>query len=168
MSVRTLTKTALLTAAALILFVIESRLPRLVPLAGVKLGLGNVVLVYALYILGAKPAFAVLLGKVTLGSIFTGSALSFMYSLSGGLVCFGAMLAIKRLLTHRQIWVCSVIGAIFHNIGQILMALLVTQTVHVLGYFPILLASGLMTGTLTGLAAQLVHERLVQSQSGKP
>lgn len=158
-SIRQLTYMAVLTAVALTIFAAEAQLPALVPIPGVKLGLANIVTVYAVFALGPGPAAMILLARVLLGSLFAGGATIF-YSMAGGLCCYLVMLVMRRLVTRRQIWVCSVLGAMAHNIGQIAMAVAITRTPGIVAYLPILLVSGIITGLFTGLCAQFLTERL--------
>lgn len=155
-----LTLMALLTAIALAIHVAEAQIPAPVPIPGVKLGLANIVTVWAMFTLGAGPALMVLIARILLGSLFAGQAMSLMYSLAGGLLCYLAMLLLRRVLTRDQIWVASVIGAVFHNIGQILVAIVVTGTPAIVSYLPVLLLSGIITGLFTGLAAQYLVKRI--------
>ena len=162
MNTKTVVKTALLTAAALIMFFVEARIPNPVPIQGVKLGLANIFVVYALYAINTKSAATLLLCKTVLGGILAGSGIGILYSAVGGMFCFLAMLGMKKALDIRQLWVCSVIGAVGHNAGQLLVAVGITQTWQVLAYAPILAASGIITGIFTGVAAQCIHARLVR------
>ncbi len=155
-----LTTDALLLTAALIIFIIEAQIPPVVPVPGVKLGLANIITVYAIWRVGPKDTLLILLGRIALGSIFAGQMMSFLYSLGGGLLCFAAMLLVRKILKEDQIWVASVIGAVFHNIGQTLVAIAVFETVNVAYYFPVLLLSGLVTGLFTGVAAQALIRRM--------
>ncbi len=155
-----ITRAAVLTAVALIIFVVEAQIPVPVPIPGVKLGLANVVTVYAMFRLGPKDTLAILLVRIFLGSVFAGAVSAMLFSLAGGLLCYLAMLALRRLLSENQIWVCGVIGAMCHNLGQILAAMLIYQTAGLAIYLPVLLLSGVVTGAITGLAAQLVAGRL--------
>ncbi len=155
-----LTTDALLLTAALIIFIIEAQIPPVVPVPGVKLGLANIITVYAIWRVGPRDAFLILLARIILGSIFAGQMMSFLYSLCGGLLCFAAMLLVRKILKEDQIWVASVIGAVFHNIGQTLVAIAVFETVNVAYYFPVLLLSGLVTGLFTGIAAQVLIRRM--------
>ena len=99
-----------------------------------------------------------LLLRILLGSIFTGALVGMIYSLCGGLLCFAGMALLCRFLHRKHIWFISLIGAILHNIGQILAAMAVMQTVQVLAYLPFLLVTGCITGFFTGLAAdRIVH-----------
>lgn len=142
MQAKGLTRMALLTAIALTIFMIEAQIPPLVPIPGVKLGLANIVTVYAMFLMGPVDALGILLCRVFLGSIFAGQMVTFFYSLAGGLFCYLVMLLLRRLVTEKQIWVCSVVGAIAHNIGQIGVAIAVTGTPELIGYLPVLMVSG--------------------------
>lgn len=160
MEPKKLTRNALLTAIALTIFMLEAQIPPLVPIPGVKLGLANIVTVFALFTYGSRDALMILLVRVFLGSVFSGQMTTFFYSLAGGLLCFAVTLLIKKIVTDKQIWVASIIGAIFHNIGQILMAILITSTPGIAVYLPILLVSGILTGLFTGLCAQFLYGKL--------
>ncbi|MDR0839224.1 MAG: Gx transporter family protein [Oscillospiraceae bacterium] len=151
-----MTYSAVLTAIALTIFMVENQIPALVPVPGVKLGLANIVTVYAMYSVGPAPAFMILIVRILLGGIFSGRIVSLLYSLCGGLLCYLAMLAMRKLLAPKQIWICSVIGAVFHNLGQILAAMAVMGTVSIIVYLPILLVSGIIAGFFTGQCAQLL------------
>lgn len=157
---RQLTTMAMLTAIALAIHVAEAQIPAPVPIPGVKLGLANIVTVYAVFTIGAGPALMILVARILLGSLFAGQAMSLLYSLAGGLLCFVVMLLLKKILTRNQIWVASVIGAIFHNIGQILVAIVVTGTPAIVSYLPVLLLSGIAAGLFTGFAAQTFIHRM--------
>lgn len=165
MSVKRLTRLSMLTALALILFTVEMQLPALAPVQGAKLGLANIVTVYAMFALGPADTLAILLARIVLGAVFSGQPSSMLYSLAGGMLCYLAMLPCRRLLSLRQLWLCSVIGAVFHNIGQLGMAILVTRTPALIGYLPIMLLIGVPAGVFTGLCAQFVVNRLAHSAS---
>lgn len=155
-----LTAMALLTAVSLIMFTVEAQIPAPVPIPGVKLGLANIITVYAMFSLGPKDTLLILLARVVLGSMFSSAAITLIYSLCGGLLCYLAMLLLRKLLTLRQIWVCGVIGAIFHNVGQTLAAICIYRSLGVAVYFPLLVISGVVTGLFTGLCAQFLVQRL--------
>ncbi len=150
---------AVLTAVALTIFVIEAQLPPIVPLPGIKLGLANIVTVYAVFVLGPGPAGMILLARVLLGSLYAGG-LTILYSLAGGICCWLVMVGLRRLVTEKQLWVCSMFSAMAHNVGQMGAALLITRTPAVAAYLPVLLLSGLITGVFTGLCAQFLLARL--------
>ena len=161
MTARRLTRDALLTAVALILFTAEAQIPAPVPIPGVKLGLSNIVNVWAVCRIGAWDALAILLCRVFLGALFAGHMMVLFYSLSGGLLSLCALLILRRVTDESQLWICSVFAAIAHNAGQIAAAALITRSTAVLAYFPFLVVSGAITGLFTGLCAQfLVSRRL--------
>lgn len=160
MNTKRLTTMSLLTSMALIIFIVEANLPSLTPIPGIKLGLSNIITVYAIFTLGPLDTFLILLCRIILGSIFSGNMSTLLYSFSGGLFCYTSMLIIRNFLTLKQIWICSVISAIFHNIGQITVAILITNTISLIYYFPILTVSAIISGTFTGLCSQYLINRL--------
>ncbi|MBO7742244.1 MAG: Gx transporter family protein [Victivallales bacterium] len=151
---------ALLTAVALIIFVVEAQIPVPIAVPGVKLGLSNVVTVYAVFTLGPGPALMILFCRVFLGAVFTGQMMTLMYSLAGGFLCWCVMCLLRKVMTAEQIWMCSVFGAISHNIGQMAVAIGITRTPSLLAYLPVLMLSAVITGAFTGMATQLVMKRL--------
>ncbi len=149
-----LTSMALLTAIALTMFLVEAQIPPPIPVAGVKLGLANIVTVYAAFTLGGREATAILAVRVVLGSVFSGQVMSLMYAAAGGILALLVTLGLKRILTGKQIWVAGCLGAVAHNLGQIAVAIAVTRTPALISYLPVLLVSGLAAGLFTGLTAQ--------------
>ena len=160
MKARKLTKLALLTTIALIIFTVEAQIPVPIPVPGVKLGLANIVTVYAAFTMAPGEAVLILLCRIILGSLFTGNMMALFYSLGGGALCIAVTLLLSKILSRKQIWIASVVGAISHNIGQILVAAAVMKSFAVMAYLPVLLISGVVTGTFTGFAAQYLTERL--------
>ena len=160
MKTKRLVRMALLTAVALSVFLIESRLPALAPIPGIKLGLANIVTVWVLFMLGPKDAGLILLARILLGSLFCGSVTTLIYSMSGGLLCYIVSILLRRLLDESKIWVVSIIGAMAHNIGQLCAATAVMHSFAIWSYAPILLISAIITGAFTGVAAQLLYNRL--------
>ena len=161
---RRLTRDAMLTGVALIIFIVEAQIPPLTSIPGIKMGLANIITVFAVFAVGPVDAAAILASRVLLGSMFAGSLSTLMYSAAGGALCLLAMLALRRVLSMRQIWVASVIGAAAHNAGQIAVAIAVTGTVGLLAYLPVLLMSGMLAGLFTGLCAQGVVRRMRNAQ----
>ena len=157
---RRITLLALLTAIALTIFMIEAQLPVLVPIQGVKLGLANIITVYAVFVLGPGDALLILCARVFLGAVFSGQMMTLLYSMGGGLLSWLVMVLLRRLLTRDQVWLCSPVAASFHNLGQLLVAAGVMKTWAVMAYLPYLLLSGIITGLFTGLCAQLLIRRL--------
>lgn len=159
-SVKKLCYLALLTAIALTIYILEAQIPIPIPVPGVKLGLANIITLVTIYLLSPMDALCVLLIRVFLGSMFTGQAISMLYSLVGGLFCWVGMSLLHRILSMKQVWICSIFGGILHNIGQILVAIFVTGTPSIVVYLPVLLISGILTGAFTGVCAQLLIQRL--------
>lgn len=160
MNTKKLILSAILTAFALVAFVIEGAIPPLTPIYGVKLGLANVFTLFALYALGKPYGMAVMLLRIVLGNILTGQLVSFIYSLTGGLLSFLLMILLKRFFPLKQMWVLSVLCAVTHNIGQLLAAIFMMQTLAIVYYLPVLILSGIIAGAFTGICAQLVLIRL--------
>ena len=158
-----LTELALLTALALTIFVVELRIPNPLPIPGAKLGLANIITVYAVYRYSFKETISVVLTRTLLGSIFGGSMMALLYSLSGALLCFCGMVLLRRVLSTKQIWLCSVFGAVFHNIGQITVAVLL-MGLGVLVYLPFLLVTGCLAGAFTGGCAQMMIKRKIYTE----
>ena len=140
-------------AIALALYAVESALPPIVPIPGVKLGLANIITLVVLWKYSTKDAFFVLLVRILLATLFFGQVISLLYSLSGGLLCLLAMVFVQRLLHGHYLFLASMTGAVFHNLGQIGVAFLLTSVPAVLVYLPFLLLSGLVTGMFIGLCA---------------
>ncbi len=159
-----LTLLAVLTAASLCVFVLEAQIPPLVPVPGVKLGLSNVFNLFTCAVLGVPAALAVLLVRICLGSIITGTVSAMGYSLCGGLLSYLVLAALFRRFPMKQLWILSVLCAIAHNLGQILLAAYIMGTKTILWYFPVLVLSAMITGAFTGLACQLVLGRLKDSK----
>ncbi len=160
MKIKHLTRLALLTAIALTIFLLELQIPSPVPIPGVKLGLSNIVTLYCVFAYGPWSALGVLFCRVLLGCLWSGRVTAIAYSLAGGLLSWGLMCALKRWITEKQIWVCSVLGGLAHNLGQVLAAMLLTGTPSIFIYFPVLAAFGMLAGCFTGLCAQLLLKRL--------
>ena len=160
MSVRRLTELAMLSAAALIIFIVELRIPDLSPVYGVKLGLANIITVYCVYRYKPYEAALVTAVRVILGAFFAVSFTTILFSAAGAALCLLGMIPVSRLLPKCPVWVTSVIGAVLHNIGQITAAVLYMNTTKVLVYLPVLLLSGVIAGAFTGLCAQLVISRI--------
>ena len=161
MKTRKLTFMSMLLVLAIIIFTVESQLPPLAPIPGIKLGLANVINLMALYMLGRRESFIILVLRIVLSSIFAGNFTGFMYSISGGIICFLFMSVMSLFIKENRMWVVSVFGAIGHNIGQIVIACFIMGTFQIIWYLPILMISGIITGTFTGIAAQtaLKHMR---------
>lgn len=152
---------AVLTALALGLSTLENLFPisLVVPLPGVKLGLANIVTVFALYELGAPSALVILVARCLLGSLFAGNASALIFSLLGGFTAMLVMIALKQLPV-LSIYGVSIGGAAAHNIGQMGAAIITLGNTMVLGYLPFLLAVSLFTGALTGFVSGLLFRAM--------
>ena len=159
MNAKRIATDAMLTAIALSIFIIELQIPSIVPIPGIKLGLANIITVFAIFRVGKKDTALILFLRILLGAIFSGNTLAIMYSLAGGFLCYLSMILISKLLTEKQIFVCSIIGAISHNIGQIIIAYFISESASIFYYLPVLMISAVITGTFTGLCAQFVCNR---------
>ncbi len=153
--IRRITRDALLCAVSLIVFVIELQLPPLTAIPGIKPGLANIVTVYAMYKVGKLDALAILLARIFIGTLFCAQPSVILYSLAGGILSYLVLLALHRLIPQNRLWICSAFAAVAHNLGQILMACLILSTTAVFYYFPFLIVSGIVSGTFTGVCAQL-------------
>lgn len=159
MKTRKITLMALLTAIALTIFLVEAQIPALVPIPGIKLGLSNIVTVFAVFLLGGKEAAAILFVRIFLGAIFSGQFGTIFYSAAGGLLAWLTAIGLKQVLTEKQIWVAGCLGAIAHSIGQMIVAVLLTGTPGLVIYLPVMILCGVITGLFTGLCAQLLLNR---------
>ncbi len=153
-----LTLTALLTAAALILGWLEHTVPLITSIPGLKLGISNIAVVFALYRLGIGCAASVMTCKVLLSALLFGGFSSFAYSAAGGLLSFLIMAAACKSRHLSPIGVSSAGGAA-HITAQVLIAALITSTPRIMWLLAPLLAAGTVTGALTGLAAALILKR---------
>lgn len=164
-SVRLLSELALFTAISLLLYIIESFLPAPFPIPGVKLGLSNIAVLVVLHHYGTKPAFLVLISRILLSCFFFSSFISLAYSLTGGLLCLLTEALLLKLLQKHYLYLISIFGALAHNAGQLLIALLLTKVPGVLVYLPFLIISGTITGLFTGLCAHLTLKVLPKAHA---
>ena len=148
----------LLTALAMILSFVESQIPALVAIPGIKVGLPNIAIVFVLYKMGPKTAIAISFVRVFLVSLLFGNLQVMTFSMAGALLSMVGMILLKKTGWFSVITV-SIVGGILHNVGQIIAACIWTQTAEVALYLPVLLISGLVTGGLIGLAAGLMVKR---------
>jgi len=151
---------SLLTAIALTIFVLEAQIPAIVPIPGVKPGLANIITLVAIISLSRRDAFLILTVRLILGAMFTGSVAALMYSAAGGMCAFALMCVLVGIIDQKRLWVISALAAIAHNLGQIVVAVLVLKTTGILIYAPVLVASGIVSGVFTGLAAMYVLKAL--------
>ena len=158
MSARTVARFALLTALAMVLSWVEVLLPLPTAIPGVKLGLTNLVVLFALYRLGTRSAWCLSLLRVLLVSFTFGNAFSLWYSLAGAVLSLLVMVGLKKTGKFSVTGV-SVAGAVSHNLGQILVAMAVLRSAAVVYYSPALLLSGTVAGICVGLAGAVLVRR---------
>lgn len=149
----------LLTALAIICGYVEMLLPVSLGIPGVKLGLANIVIVFALYRLRPLEAFLINVLRIVLVSLMFGNLSVMLYSLAGGIFSFLVMELLKRT-GKFSIYGVSIAGGVFHNIGQLIVAMLVLETASLVYYGPVLLLSGLVTGMLIGITAKEILKRI--------
>lgn len=149
----------LLVALAFIFSYIEALVPINSPVPGIKLGLANIVVMIALYKLGAKEAFSIALVRVVLVGFTFGNLMMMMYSLAGSVLSCSSMIILKKSNKFSMVGV-SISGGVMHNVGQILMAILVLDTVQLYYYLPVLIISGIVTGILIGIVGAEIAKRL--------
>ena len=147
------------TALALIFSYVETLIPINFGIPGVKLGLANLIIVVALYKMSIKEAYVLSIVRVVLSGFIFGNLFSIVYSLAGGLLSLSIMALLKRTKQFSTIGI-SMAGGVFHNIGQLIMAIVVLESLNIAYYFPVLMISGLLTGLLIGIIANEMLKRL--------
>lgn len=147
------------TALALIFSYVELLIPINFGIPGAKLGLANLMTVLVLYKMGIKEALALSVTRIILSGFMFGNLFGILYSLSGGLLSFLVMVLLKKSDRFSVAGV-SIGGGTAHNIGQLLVAMVVVQTYQVWYYLPVLLVAGEVTGLLIGLVAKEVLKRI--------
>ena len=157
---RTLVFCALLSAAAMTIGYAESLFPLPLPIPGARLGLSNTLVLLALMLFSWKEAAAVLAVKVILSALLFGTPMSALYAATGGALALTAMALLSRCRLFSPVG-CSVAGAVLHNLGQVLIAMLLTATPRLIIYFTPLALLAMLTGTLSGTAAKYAHRLLL-------
>jgi len=146
---------------ALIFSYVETLIPINLGIPGVKLGLANLITVIALYKMDVKGAFLISVSRIVLSGFIFGNLFAILYSLSGGILSLLLMFLLKKS-DRFSVYGVSMAGGVFHNVGQLLMAMLVVESVSIGGYLPLLLIAGLLTGTLIGVVSNEMLKRLVK------
>ena len=159
MNTKKLTALSVSVALAMVLSFLESLIPPLVAVPGIKIGLANIVTVFLLYTYGWRAAGGVSIIRICLSSLLFGSAVSLLYSASGALLSFLGMLLIKRLPFSQELSV-SVTGGVLHNTGQIICASLIMENAGIALYLPPLIISGTVSGIAVGIAAAILTKKL--------
>lgn len=149
----------MVVALAMILSFIESRLPTFVPIPGIKVGLANIAIVFALYKLGKWESLVVSIVRVVLVSILFGNAVSLWYSLAGATLSLILMILLKSFTPLSTVTI-STVGGIAHNIAQIGVACILLETDLITYYLPFLLISGTIAGIAVGTAGAMLVKRV--------
>jgi len=149
----------LLIALAFVFSYIEFLIPVNIGVPGAKLGLANLVIIVALYTLNEKDAFVLSMIRIVLVGFTFANLASMLYSLAGGILSYVAMLIAKRT-QKLSITGVSVIGGVFHNVGQIIMAIWVVKTASLVYYLPVLMVSGIAAGVTIGVLGGMVTKRI--------
>ena len=147
------------TALALIFSYVETLIPINFGIPGVKLGLANLIIVVALYKLPLQEVYLLSIVRILLSGFIFGNYFSILYSLAGGLLSLSVMALLKRWNSFSVMGI-SVAGGVFHNVGQMTVAMLVVETFSVAYYFPVLMIAGLVTGLLIGVLSNEMLKRL--------
>lgn len=151
----------ILIALAMVMSFIESLIPIPIPVPGVKLGLANLVTITGFYLIGIPGTICVTILRVVLVGLSFGNPYSMIYGLSGSLMSLLVMSIAKKYHWFSQIGI-SILGGVFHNIGQITFAAWIVQTAGVYVYLPALLAAGCIAGTIIGISGGILTERLIK------
>lgn len=156
---KSIAQKSLLIAIALILSWMESQIPPFFSVPGIKLGLTNIVVLYALYSLSNMDAFIINGIRILIVGMTFGSPYSMIYALSGAIVSYITMILMKKY-TNLSITIVSITGAILHNVGQILVAMVLFSTSSILLYLPVLWVSGIVSGCIIGYLSSLIIQRI--------
>lgn len=154
-----LTRYALLISAAMILSYVESLIPVFAAVPGMKAGLANIVIVFALYKMGGRAAVLISLLRIFLSSLLFAGMSAMLYSSAGAVLSLTSMILLKKTNKLSMLTV-SIVGAVMHNLGQVIVAVFVLQTKGLMYYMAPLTLSGICAGAVIGVAAALVAKRI--------
>lgn len=161
LSIKRMCIIGLFTAISLCLFVVENALPSIPMFPYIKLGIANIVTLFVLF-LGRHGAVAdcviILALRIVLGALITGQLMTVIFSGTGGLLALLAMLLGRKIFDGKFIPIVSVMGAVAHNLGQMLIAVLVYGAFSVVYYIPFLILGGITSGIITGFAVSFVYK----------
>lgn len=156
---RTIALCGVMTALAMIFGYIESLIPIPLPIYGIKLGVANIAIITVMYAIGNKEALIINCIRITLTAVLFGNLNSFIFSMSGGLLSFLVMVALRKTKLFSMVGV-SVAGGVFHNVGQIIAAIFIMETGAIIYYLPVLVVTGIVTGIIVGIVSSLVAKRV--------
>lgn len=166
METRKVVHMGMLIALAMVLSFIESQIPAFIAVPGIKLGLANIAVVFALYSLGFREALGVSLIRVVLSAILFGSVLSGLYSAAGAILSLLGMALLKKSGFFGTVGV-SVSGAVLHNLGQIGIACFILRTQALVYYLPFLILSAVVSGVVIGIVSAVLVDRLGGGKYGR-
>ena len=149
----------LFAAAAIVLGYVESFIPMFAAIPGIKIGLANLAILSALYIFGLKEAIAISLVRIVIIGFLFGNMTSIFYSFAGAFLSMIVMALLKKLNRFSMIGV-SIAGGVAHNLGQILLAMVIVDTYSVIYYFPVLMISGIIAGVIIGVVGGIITKRI--------
>ena len=159
-NVKRLTVLGVLSTVCLVLSFVETLIPPLIAsVPGIKLGLPNIIIIFVLYRFSTVEAAVVSLVRLIAVALLFGSALTFAYSLAGAVLSLAVMAVLGKLNLFSKVGV-SVAGGVSHNIGQILVAIVVLATKEIGYYFPVLAVSGIVSGVFIGIVSVELTNRL--------
>lgn len=157
-----LTELALYATLSLAIFALESAIPPLLPIPGIKLGLSNIITLILLRNHSLKDTALVLTVRILLSAFCFGQAIGLFYSIAGGFFSVFIMAFVNKLLKKRYLFLTSIAGGISHNLGQLFAAWVITRVAGVLAYLPFLVLGGIVTGLFTGLCAYFAQKYLIK------
>lgn len=153
----------LFTALALVLAYVEALLPPLMAaVPGIKMGLPNIIIIFLLYKRGLPSAATVSLVRIALVAMLFGNTMTLLYSLAGGILSLLVMALLRRINLFSAVGV-SVAGGVAHNVGQVLMAMLLLDTTELIYYLAVLTVSGVVAGVFIGLAGSVLIKKIPAS-----
>lgn len=162
-SVKKIAIIAIFVTLALVLSYVDSLIPLAIMVPGIKIGLANIVIILSLYMIGEKETILISTIRVILSSLLFGTMLTFAYSMTGAILSLIIMIILKKRTTLATMTI-SIIGAVSHNIGQIIMAVIIMSTKEIIYYLPILMITGVISGTIIGVLASLLIQFTKKNQ----
>jgi heptaprenyl diphosphate synthase len=154
---------AMFTSLAMIFGYIEAIIPINIGIPGVKLGLANIVIVTALYMLPVYQVYCIQIARIVLISFLFGNMSTMLYSLAGGLLSLFVMAVLKRTKLF-SITAVSITGGAAHNIGQLIAAVIIVKNLNVAYYAPVLIIAGLITGCIIGVLSYKILQTLKKAE----
>lgn len=145
---------------ALIVSYVELLIPFHFGIPGIKLGLANIIVICMLYSLGFRAAFLISFVRIILSGILFGNLFSMLYSMAGGMLSLLVMAFSKKQFRFFDVMGISILGGVFHNIGQMVVAVIVVENLKIAFYLPVLIAAGTITGMLIGLLGKEILKRM--------